>query len=380
MKAPTELDRPQTPDSGRAERRVLSLLQDPANEGGIASVVRWYRQWMGIHRPGEYLECYLADDTEAFWPRRATIDSRRAVRMTRVWPKLHIPQYFAGRWQARHLGDFEESHVVGASCMHGLLHLAAKSLVWMGTTITDERVSTMGQLDLARGVLHRATLPGLACAERAVLTRAARVMTHSRHTAAKVVEIGVPARKVEFVPVPIDTDRLRPSGATRAGILFVGRAHDPRKGFDRLVQLASGSTKVRREGIDVISPGHRPRGLDGVGGSMRWHGRVDDLARFYAAARVFVLPSRQEGLAIVAFEALASGTPVVAMSCGGPDALLQESGGGVVVGTESEFCEAVEALLADPSRAADMGAAGRNWVEDNMSAARFLANSSVFTL
>lgn len=381
MKTPTQSYCPPEMDSGREEGRMLSLLQDPSNKGGIAAVVSWYRRWMDIHRPDERLECYLADDTEALWLRRATIDSRGAVRMTRVWPKLHIPPYLAGRWQARALGDFEESHVIGASCMHGSLQSTPKSLVWMGTTIRDERVSTMGRLGLVRAALYRATLPALARAEYTVLTRATRVMTHSRHTAAKVVELGIPVRKVEFVPVPIETDRLRPSGATRAGVLFVGRARDPRKGFDRLVRLGNASMKVRREGIDVISPGPRPGKLQSViDGSIRWHGSVDDLAPFYAAARVFVLPSRQEGLGIVAFEALASGTPVVAMSCGGPDALLRESGGGIVAGTESDLCEAVEALLTDPSRAAEMGAAGRQWVEDNMSVARFLADSSVFSL
>jgi glycosyltransferase involved in cell wall biosynthesis len=44
----------------------------------------------------------------------------------------------------------------------------------------------------------------------------------------------------------------------------------------------------------------------------------DDLARFYAAADVFVFPSKTDTFGVVMLEAIASGTPVAAYPVTGP--------------------------------------------------------------
>jgi glycosyltransferase involved in cell wall biosynthesis len=55
------------------------------------------------------------------------------------------------------------------------------------------------------------------------------------------------------------------------------------------------------------------------GGRLRILGRVEDadLREAYQRARVFVMPSRFEGLGLVALEAMACGTPVVGMDVPG---------------------------------------------------------------
>jgi glycosyltransferase involved in cell wall biosynthesis len=81
----------------------------------------------------------------------------------------------------------------------------------------------------------------------------------------------------------------------------------------------------------------------------------------YAAAAVLAMPSRwAEPQGLVAIEAMASGTPVVASAVGGlaelvtPDVGLQ-----VPPGDADALARALDALLADPGLRARMGRAGR---------------------
>jgi phosphatidylinositol alpha-1,6-mannosyltransferase len=96
-----------------------------------------------------------------------------------------------------------------------------------------------------------------------------------------------------------------------------------------------------------------------------------ELPAHYAAADVFAMPCRTrglgldvEGLGLVFLEAAAAGLPVVAGRSGGAPETVQEGRTGTVVDGRdvAEVATAVTGLLADPKRAARMGADGRRWV------------------
>lgn len=361
---------------------TVALLQDPAAKGGTNTVVSWYRRWIEVHRTAVY-ECYLAD-TMAGWPTRATLSAAKGpLAIPRLLPRLHVPQYVAARRQLRSIWrDVDLVHVVGAVCIHGWLAPATTpTIVWAATTIADERLSILPLVSHVRRALYRSTLPLLRRLEADVLTNASKVLVMSRHTADILITDGVGPQKVHVVPAPIDTVRFFPGTAERRGVLFVGRALDARKGFERVVTLAATSSLVRDHQIHVVSPGdHTAVWPQELQGAIQWWGPVEGLQERYSSAEVLVLPSHQEGLGIVAFEALACGTPVVAYRCGGPDDFLQESGGGIIVDDDEHFRQAVETLLSDDGKRREMGAAGRAWVDRNMSATNFLADSSLFSL
>jgi glycosyltransferase involved in cell wall biosynthesis len=293
---------------------------------------------------------------------------------------VHIPQYLAGRALMRSRGPHvDETHVIGAVALQGALaDPRTPSLVWIATTIGGERRAAHWAASPPRWISHRATLPVLERLERSVLRRSRRVMVHSPYTADLVVRAGVKASRVEVVPIPIDTDQYAPADGDegREGVLFVGRALDPRKGCERLMALLDVSEATHFAGVDIVSTGSAPPWA--VRSDVRWRGRVEDLPSAYRRAQVLALPSRQEGFGIVAFEALASGTPVVAYRCGGPDQLLRESGGGIVVENADEFRRAIERLLGDCDLREELGVAGRSWVDANLSAKQFLANPDIF--
>jgi len=97
-------------------------------------------------------------------------------------------------------------------------------------------------------------------------------------------------------------------------------------------------------------------------GSIIVSGRVDDasLGASYAAADLFVLPSRYEGYGIVYAEALAFGLPIVACATGPvPDIIGREAAVLVQPDDKDALCAALDLLLEDPTLRAKMSAAAR---------------------
>jgi phosphatidyl-myo-inositol dimannoside synthase len=100
------------------------------------------------------------------------------------------------------------------------------------------------------------------------------------------------------------------------------------------------------------------------------------LPAHYAAGDVFAMPCRTrwlgldlEALGVVFLEASAAGLPAVAGRSGGaPETVVEGVTGTVVDGRRpGPVGRAVAELLADPQRAAAMGAAGRRRVEAELS-------------
>jgi glycosyltransferase involved in cell wall biosynthesis len=98
--------------------------------------------------------------------------------------------------------------------------------------------------------------------------------------------------------------------------------------------------------------------------AVRFAGQSNDVAKWYAAATVVVIPSRWEGLSLVVIEAMARGRSVVASDVAGMSQAL-EGGAGALVAPEAPapLADALADRLADPALADAEGVAGRARVE-----------------
>ncbi len=180
---------------------------------------------------------------------------------------------------------------------------------------------------------------------------------------------------------PRDTARLRDElglGGHRV-LLFAGRL-EPLKGADTLLHAVAALCELPRfddvvtlvigedSGDGAVAGGERRRleaqaGTHGLRSRVRFLGAVDhdDLANYYDLADVFVMPSLTETFGLVALEAQALGTPVVASAVGGLTEVIADGQTGTLVAARQPqaFADAIAALLDDPDLRERMGEAAR---------------------
>ncbi|MBY0488999.1 MAG: glycosyltransferase [Gemmatimonadaceae bacterium] len=221
---------------------------------------------------------------------------------------------------------------------------------------------------------------------RAVLT-SARVSTAVSSWLADAAHRIAPAAKIAIAPMPVD-DRLFADHAdddARHGVLFVGRLN-AQKGLADLLE-AMADARLATERLTIVGEGPDRTALEqqaarlGLTDRLTWLGVLTPsmLVARYREAAVVAMPSRNEGLGLVAVEAQLSGTPVVAYAEGGLlDVVRPEHGGTLVTaGDRAALATALARLLHDPAACVQAGLQGRVFVQSRFTpdavAARYLA-------
>jgi glycosyltransferase involved in cell wall biosynthesis len=234
----------------------------------------------------------------------------------------------------------------------------------------------------AESPVHRLAAP----LARYVLRHAAGVQVDGSRTRASLLGAGLPAPVVAIKPmVPHDLElflraeadpvlRRELAGAEGAVALFVGRLA-PQKDFDLLLEVMARLAPLH-PGLRLACVGdgpERPRVVAktrarGLADRVAWLGARprSEVARLMAACDVLVLTSRYEGFARVIMEAAAAARPVVTTDVSGADDGIRNgvTGRVVPVGDAQAFADAVSDLLRDPARAAAMGRAGRELIQE----------------
>lgn len=201
---------------------------------------------------------------------------------------------------------------------------------------------------------------------------------------------GVPAGRIVVISNGVDTRRYRQAGDragarralgvdTRARLVAAVATLKEQKGHRYLIEAAA--TVVGRcpdAHFLLIGDGELRHALAGqvkaLGLEEHVHllGTRHDVPELLAVCDLFALPSLWEGLAMALVEAMAAGLPVVATNVSGTRQVVVEGVTGLLVppADAAQLAESLVALLENPALAREMGAAGRQRVESQFSAAK----------
>ncbi len=188
--------------------------------------------------------------------------------------------------------------------------------------------------------------------------------------------------RIAVAPPGVDLEKFTPGDRAAAKrrfgfsddplVVFVGRLQ-PFKGTDIAVAAMTHLGRMVPDAQLAVVGGDSPRGSTGesirlklaarrLGVSDRLHfmDPVDhtELPELYRAADVVVVPSASESFGLVALEASACGTPVVATAVGGLRLIVRDGESGYLVSKRdaTSFAAALSRVLADPGAQTRLGA------------------------
>jgi D-inositol-3-phosphate glycosyltransferase len=227
--------------------------------------------------------------------------------------------------------------------------------------------------------------------EKTLLETADRVVATSPQEKEHMMSVVSSKGNIDIISCGTDIERFGSIARSRARrelgiapetkvVLYVG-SFDPRSGIETLVRAVSLSAVPKADLKVIIAGGWRAGESDGkerdrIGSIVEelglsditsFPGRLsgDILPAYYAAADVCVVPSHYEPLGLVALEAMASGTPVIASDVGALKYTVvpQETGLLAPPKNEAVFADAIDRLLGDSLWRQQLGHTARNRVE-----------------
>ena len=323
-------------------------------------------------------------------PQAETIDylGFRGVAVGAYVPELEWCRYLPHHHWRRLMAGHDACVGVLGSVLPALTYAAADqpALCWVGTPWRADREDRVRDFSLPRRVFDRVfEAPMSERLERFTLRRV-DVLSISSYTRDALREIEPQARLAGVLPPPIDTSLFKPAerpANTPLKIGFVGRVEDPRKNIELLV---GATAELRRRGVTVethVFGGEAPPAMSrllsqqGLADAVTFHARGDTaaLVAFYQSLDVFVIPSHQEGLAVVGVEAMACGLPIVSTRCRGPADYVKEGETGLFADFDaSDMADRIQSLLEDTTLRARFGQAALAHVRANNSPEAFRAN------
>jgi glycosyltransferase involved in cell wall biosynthesis len=286
------------------------------------------------------------------WPENLEILQKEGGGLPIMWQKSWLTRFLVLPFFAVHVVAIAK---VARDCdlIHANWTLSGAAALAGQTLHQRPVILTVQGSDIVRA----ARLPVIDKLTRVVLGRCKSILALSSALAQATVALGIPQGRVRVIPNGVDVDHFVPPAAENWRepiILFVGALSEI-KGCAYLIAAMPHVLEAEpKASLIVIGVGPQQLELQvlasriGVESKVQFLGsqsptQVRDWMRL---ARVFVLPSVEEGLGVVLLEALACGTPCIGSRVGGiPDVITPDVGLLTPVGDPAALASAIKSAL-----------------------------------
>lgn len=241
-----------------------------------------------------------------------------------------------------------------------LFHLQTRGTAAVPELLTLHGEVLRGGADRGETILEKSltTAGWVACVSGAV-----------RRAALDIAPDTADRSSVVYNALPLSPLRRSPRTGGPRTVLCIGRfVHD--KGFDlgiaAFAAVAQGFPEAR-----LIIAGDGPLRADlaaqaaaaGLGDRVQFPGWIDasEVARLLGSVDILLIPSRREGLPLIAVQAAQMETPTIATAVGGLPEVVDDGVTGVLVASQdpTALAQAIAALLQSPATLERMGHAAR---------------------
>ncbi len=231
--------------------------------------------------------------------------------------------------------------------------------------------------------------------ERLLARRTSAIVAVSDEVRDDLIRLGIaPADKIAVVPYGFDLDArvhvdegVRATTRARLGLRdstfaigWVGRLTAVKRPLDLVQTLRALLDRGVDAALVVVGDGEERAALEQLGlaldvsENILLEGYQTSIAPYYAAFDVLLLTSENEGTPVVAIEALAAGTPVVATDVGGVAAVVDDGETGLLApkGDVQRLAEHLERLAHDPELRRSMGSLGATRMRERFATERMV--------
>ncbi len=307
------------PAAGGMVTHVRDLIADPRVQGSVAAPAFTLEQLGLASTPTLTL-------SNGSYPHRQIVDALRLA-----------------TWLRRHRIDLVHNHGVTRLPTAALAAKLAR-IPWITTFHNLSELQPSGPAALLVRTLARQA------AARIAVSQAIRASLPFPDHDIRVVVNGIDTEPYDRLPEKSKARQRLGWNPDTPVVLAVARL-SPEKGVDLLPELANPD----RWKIVVAGDGPLRDSLAGRG--LELLGQRSDIPMLMAAADVLVVPSRSEGLGLVALEAAAAARPVVAHRVGGLPEVVEDEKTGLLVDPNDTtgLKRAVQHLLDNPEIASTLG-------------------------